>query len=570
MQRQRVLGRLWLLPLGVVLAVFVACIVWRWPLLGHDYEVFFRYLVAGRWHASHAGLWPLRYAAQLCGGLPLYGHPNDVFYSLPQLLTLAMDPLLASIVAVLCFLVAGYAGWFRFGRDVMGMERCWSHVLALVITAHGFHLTHALIGHLNFSTMPLIGWLLWLTFAPKIGRVMRAIAFGLLSVAILHTAGAFTLLFFAMTFVLSLPCYALLRRPGMPSVGAVLQHAFLCAGAAAVLCASKLVAVASLMRVFPRVLPVHSIDPAVHLLPLLASSLWGMPQHAALFAGAPWGLHENSLFLSPITLIGAVVGCCLLMWHACRGKARRRALLGLLLVALLCWIAVDLATGGVLASWLRKLPLLSAVRVMMRLLYPSSLLLSIGAVLACDHVARTRTWVAACALAITALSLPLAYLPSLHAFDMRPQPQRVLRQVSHAMATGAFWQPVSRVIDGDTDFQGSTGGQCSGDALLQSVGWQRLPQLRIGPALQPHADGTMNMINPACYAYPVANACMPGSRIRAEDAQHLHAFLGGMPTHWRVSAAQQAADALTLFGFAVCVVLLGTSLYLRRRAASRT
>lgn len=556
MQWRYVRGLVWLLPLCAVLGVFVACILWRWPLLGHDYEVFFRYLAAGRWHAAHAGLWPLRYAAQLCGGLPLYGHPNDVFYSLPQLLSLALDPLQASIVSVACFLAAGYAGWFRFGRDVLGMQRHWSHVLALVVCAHGFHLTHAVVGHLNFSTMPLLGWLLWLVFAGGLRLPVRAAAFGLLSALILHTAGAFTLLFFAMTFALLLPCYALLRRRDAPSVGIVVQQALFCAGAASVLCSSKLVAVASLMRTFPRVLPVNTFAASVDPLPIIAASLWAVPQRTRWLLGAPWGLHENSLFLSPVTLIGMAIGGYVLVRYAFTRATRTKAVLAWVLAAFIVWSGVNVASGGVLASLLRGVPLLSAVRVMMRLLYPATLLLCIGAVLACNHVARARSWLAACALVFTALCLPLAYIPYIHEFDMRAQPEQVLLQVSGAISSGAFWQPVNRVIDGDADFSGSTGGQCSGDALFQSVGWQRIPFLRIGPVEQAGSDGTVNMVNPSCYAYAPANHCPPGSRIRANDTQNLRAFLQGRPTAWRVSPLQQAADVFTLAGIALSLLIL--------------
>ncbi len=556
MQWRYARGFVWLLPLCAVLVVFVTCILFRWPMLGHDYEVFFRYLAAGRWHAAHAGLWPLRYAAQLCGGLPLYGHPNDVFYSLPQLLSLVFDPLQASIVSVVCFLTAGYVGWYRFGRDVLAMQRHWSHVLALVICAHGFHLTHALIGHLNFSTMPLLGWLLWLVCAGGMRLPIRSAAFGLLSALILHTAGAFTLLFFAMTFVLFLPCYALLRSPAAPSVGIVLQHALFCAGAATVLCGSKLIAVASLMRTFPRVLPMNTFAASVDPLPIIAASLWAVPQRTRWLLGAPWGLHENSLFLSPVTLIGIAIGVSILVRCTLDRATRTKAVLAWVLVAFIAWCAVNVASGGVLASLLRGVPLLSAVRVMMRLLYPATLLICIGAVLACNHVARTRAWLAACALVLTALCFPLAYFPYIHEFDVRPQPEQVLRQVSSAISSGAFWQPVSRVIDGDTDFSGSTGGQCSGDALFQSVGWQRIPVLRIGPVEQVDSDGRVNMVNPSCYAYAPANACPPGSKIRAEDTQNLHAFLHGRPTAWLVSPAQQAADVLTLAGLTLSLLIL--------------
>ncbi|HRH93707.1 MAG TPA: hypothetical protein PKV72_04225, partial [Candidatus Peribacteria bacterium] len=322
---------LWLTPLAAVVLTFTALIMARYPLLGHDYEGFFRELMAGRWHFAQYGLAPLRYAVQLCGGLPLYGHPNDVSYSLTQALALFLDPLAASLLSLSAMLCAGYAGWYLLGRDVFKLLPAWAHVLALVVTAHGFHFTHALIGHENFYTAPLLGWMLWLLLSKDSKRctpLVRTTAFALLCAGILHAAGYFILLFFAVFAAAVLPCVALCKNDlHVPSVPDILRRCGLLAIAALLLSSSKLVAIWSLMHTFPRTAAMSVFAPGTSPLRVVLGSLWLPPNVPGLFKGVLWGPHENSQFLSPVVLVGTVAGVVLLVRAIWKERSRRTLLL---------------------------------------------------------------------------------------------------------------------------------------------------------------------------------------------------------------------------------------------------
>lgn len=569
----------WLAPLVALLAVFLALIFARYPLLGHDYEGFFRYLVAGRWHVAHYGLAPLRYAVHLCGGLPLYGHPNDISYSLAQALTLFVDPLTASMVSLFVMLCAGYAGWYRLGRDVFRLLPSWAHVLALIVAAHGFHFVHALIGHENFATVPLLGWLLWLLLSndsPRCTLPVRIAWFALLCAIILHAAGYFTLVFFAVFAASMLPCIVFCRKSlavAAPRTVAVRWPAL--ALAALLLSSSKLVAIWSLMRTFPRTVAMSAFDASTNVLRVVFGSFWVPPNVPGVFQGVPWGLHENSNVLSPVVLVGAVIGVALLV-RRLRKKRPGQALFLAVYSVVLVVVCFGLVQGrGPIAQWLHAIPPLSSMRVMMRLLYPFSLVLCIGSVIALQHAFKRRTQadqslIASIAMVVTVVTLPLAYGPALASFDMRPQPWLVLRQAEEAVRAGYERMPVTQVIGTDTDFLGHSGIQCSGDALLQSAGQQIVRGLTTGPVAQVRG-GAFNLINPSCYAYPTENNCTPGDRIAADRSADLQAFTHGDTLPWKVSVAQQGADGVSLFLLVICLgTVLWSALSALRRVLSHS
>jgi len=193
---------LWLFPLLIFLGVFLWLLNIRYPLLGHDVSAWLPYLLEGQWHIFHYGWIPMRYVPHLCGGIPVYGNPNDVFYSLVQLLMLAMQPWFAIQGAIAVTMAIGYVGWFLYGRDVLRFSSLWASVFALMILAGGFHLAHTAVGHMNFVPIPLLGLLLWLLFDQNRDTrktlMLRTAGFSLTAAFVLYAGGYYTLVYFAL------------------------------------------------------------------------------------------------------------------------------------------------------------------------------------------------------------------------------------------------------------------------------------------------------------------------------------------------------------------------------------
>lgn len=546
----------------------------RFPQVGGDFLPFFRQLLEGRWHFAHYGLAPLRYAVHLCGGLPLYGHPNDLYYSVPQLLVLIMDPWRAMELSAVIFLSTGYVGWMFFGRDVLRLSVPWSHALALILISSGFYFMHIHGGHINFFAYPLLGWLCWLPLSnePKwMNTAARAALFGLLAAAILHTGGYYVLIFFGILFAAGLPLLLLYRdHADVPVIRTIVSRAIFSAAAAVCLSASKLVAVYSLMRVIPRTvdLSVLRVSPALFML----RSLWGFPQDRALFAGAPWSPHENSMFTSPVVLFGAVIAIFWLVFS--NGKDFRRRIISLACCALLLLIFQSLVAGsGIAALALHRLPVFSSIRASVRYLNILSAILSVIGVCVLARAARrwrpcADAYAAMAAIVITLAVFPIAYRNLIPQINLQLDYREFRTKLDRLEAEEFTNRSVDRAVVGDTDFLGTTGIVCTEDALFT---WMHQPvrkKMTPGP-VRDVSGGNFNMMKPACYAYGPANNCSPGDQIPAADRKNLEGFLTGGPVAWKTSALQRIADVLSIVSLIAAVEYLFIEWFFRRNAARR-
>lgn len=570
--RRVLLPIVWCIPFFATVGFFLYVLEFNYPQVGPDFIVFFRYLTAGKWHFLHQGIAPFRYAVHLCGGMPMYGNPNDIFYSVTQLLSLFLDPWRAVEGSVVFYLLLGYFGWYRLGRDVMRLSPAWTHVLAVVTLLQGFLLFHIVIGHLNFFPFPLIGLLLWLLLEEKSKKSMplllRASLFALLSAGILYAAGYFVLLFTGILFLLLCPALFLLQKDvRIPSFSILLTRLSVCAAFSALLLLSRITAVWSLMQFFTRETDMVSVS-----LPLSYAirALWGLPQTGELFSDVPWAFHEQTMFLSPLTIVGLPLA---LFWIfvTYRKKHSWRALVlvpyfGLLL--LLCNFLI--AWDGPVAAFLGSLPILSSLHVTLRFLSIFALLVALLSVFVVARLVQrfhpqAEVFTAVFAIVWTLGAAYVAYKPMLPKLWLGVDAVQYKTSIRELEQAGVLTLPVTFVQNGDTDFHGNTGLQCSGDAFFV---WAGQPQstVLVPGSVATVRDGYFNLMNPACYAYPKANRCSPGDRIALADSENFERFRNGQPTTWRVSPLQRVADGISFLTF---LFVSGTVLYGYCRIVSR-
>jgi hypothetical protein len=104
-----------------------------------------------------------------------------------------------------------------------------------------------------------------------------------------------------------------------------------------------------------------------------------------------------------------------------------------------------------------------------------------------------------------------------------------------------------------TEFDGATGRTCY-EPILNAAGTPS--QILHEGSVSDKESGYFNLMNPACYQYPVENHCRPGDRISAADGDNLARFTRGRPVTWKISVAQQVADWLTLLSLVALVAVL--------------
>ncbi len=546
-----------LLPFVAFLAAFVGLLLWRYPETGHDFRLFVPLLLEGRWHFLHQGLAVLRYAPHFCGGIALYGNPNDLYYSVTQLLSLVFWPFTAVVVSAVLHLAVGYAGYVFFGRDALGLRPAWRHAFALAAVGGGFYFAHVIVGHVNFLPFPLLGPMLWLLFDRRkagMALVRRVGLFALLVAAAVYAGGHYVMVHFALLAAALLPLDLLVLAPDrLARVRQLMPRALLLAAAAVCIAASKLWAVGNLLSNLRYAVPLPEVSEGINLLGVVGAAFWAFPQSPALLAGLPWGLHENTFFMSHAVLVGlgaAVAGAVRGVW-----KGDRRMLWFLCILVLTVIVFVEIGSGsGPVADVVYSLPVFSSFRVATRFLFPLTLLLTMVAFCALDACQKAlfpdeERLLTLVAVGLTVGGFVAAYAPTIDAFELFAYDTAMRKDLAPA---DRFLDPVRTVRFEDYRFDGTTTRSCRFETAMEVGGQPQWSALREGPVSEVW-DGAFNMMNPSCYQYPGANGCLPGDRIRTDHAADLGAFTSGRPVSWKVPATQRAADVVSLLALALAV-----------------
>lgn len=549
---------------GCFLILFFAGLNFAYPILGHDYFYFIPRLLVGKWHVMAQGFAPLRWAPQLCGGFPVYGNPHDFFYSLPQLLSLFLDPWTAIQIGIAAALVLGCVGWHRFGKDVLGLDSTWAHVLTLVILSNGYYFMHMIAGHVDYFTLPLLGWLLWFAFERGRVTLRKSILFALLFSSILYAAGYFILPLGILLAGSFLPFELLGHhgRVGQRLLG-ILKRATIYAPLTIALSASKLVAVWSLMSVLPRTIPFDVFPPNTSGFLFVLKSFFAIPQSTFLFEGVnKWGIHEYSMFLSPIVLIGTAVGA-RNFFRKRTDKNQIHATLQLGYALLLLTFFVALTRGyGISVDWLKSVPIFSSLRVTVRFLYVPATLLCMFGIQSLSRLFnndRHQTFILPVAGSITLIAVIVAYWPLLSSrtllltmrYDGVLQAMQESNYLRQSVATVKLL-PEAMPSDIEAVLSSSTSIGCYEPLLDGST--MRAP-LREGRA-DLVTGTTFNLQNPACFQYPDANGCTPGDKIAVDDKENFVKFTNGLKTSWKLSTMQRIADGVSLLALIFSMLFL--------------
>ncbi|MDP7247274.1 MAG: hypothetical protein QF741_01475, partial [Candidatus Peribacteraceae bacterium] len=542
-------------------------------ILGHDFVYFFARLHAGQWHFARQGLNIFYFTPHFCGGVPQFGNPQDLFYSLPQFLAIAgMDIWRASQLSMFASMILGYFGWYLFGRDIVRLNKQWSHVFALIIIAQGFYLMHMIAGHLVFFGMPLIGLLLWLIFDRRKcsvrSLITKAAIFSLTSAFIMYSGGYSVALMAIVAFILFLPFELILNSSkGRLKVLAVRSAA--CGLGAIFINLSKLTAVWSFMRFIPRAKPFERFTDGCPF-EYMAKAFWAIPQMPELFSfiGMPdRATHEYSLYLSPIVLVGIVIGFYLLWQNKSKFKSSvSKSILVVIVTLVFINFFAQLARGyGVIVTPLENLPIFKSLHINVRFLYPFSFILTAAGVYALMQWASVRKnelLISISAGIITVVAFIIAYYPLMQTNEL----PRVMPVQTHRELVGQYQDFKDKdvtqmlMLKGGLEelipiFSGSNHIHCYESLFWQTETFKNNPITGGAPAVQ--SDGKFNIYNPACLQYPEANECKPGDRIKAEDGENARQFLSGQKTTWKIPIWQKLSNWISLISLIAVLAILG-------------
>ena len=557
--------------------------------VGHDFAFFLpAYLDGYVWFAKNGVFAVPWFTPSFCAGVPLFADPQSGYYSIPQWLTFAIDPVVASYLTLLLFATVGYFGMYRLCRGVFELPPALSILAAGLYFLNGFLPHRLIVGEPSFHALPLVPWVAYLLMAPATDRlqsVAYAVLAGVAGVYAVHSGLNVLMIPAAVSIVAVLSLHGL-RHPWRTHV--VLRGGLalaVCLGAAA----NKIVAGAAYLGSVGR--PVYTwpgmpdaVDVVrVAALALFAPSETTMGLALGRLTNAQWTVlpHEWAYQFSVAPLLAVL--CTWLVRRPADVPASSAApvqrtiaavCLGVLVVIPLAFLYY---TPGLNALYTR-LPVIGQSAWPMRwlVLYLPLVPLAVALLL---H--RTLAGAPRVAPAVTAATLGATVVLNLveprEYYRQQPYDPRPVLAAHARFADGEASGHSIRALGVFTNAAGQASLPLNrNDAFLHGVSsmlcynpifgyrLERFPAdgLALGSVL--HADrGRLNFKNPACYVYPDENGCRPGDHFRTDEIETLRAFVDYRPIRFAVSTRQ------TIANWASGISLLGTAVFLLVFALTR-
>jgi hypothetical protein len=372
---------------GSVLTLLIVLLIHRdFPYVGDDYRYFVPHLIDTNLHIEFNGLSIQWYTPSFGGGLPAYPNPQNLEYSLVQWASYFLGPWTAILLTTAGISLLGYYYFYKLLKEKIELGWKSGTLGAMFFLGNGFYIEHMIIGHLGYQLFPLGSIILFLLLDTKNRIVTNAIVIALLLAMMIHQAGFYLLVILFLSFAISLTILHL-TRPQLTGVQRILLTTIVSVIVALLISSSKIFAIFSLLRQFPRhVADVYNVGIFQAVTGLLAQFFGVMSIAPLLFlsginadflsgalsyiTGGMYGIWETDISVSPVLIAFLLAELAHVMASIRQGKKKRieiSKIPAFLLLFFLLWIAVELTLArGLFFSLTKDLPILSSLHVNVR------------------------------------------------------------------------------------------------------------------------------------------------------------------------------------------------------------
>ena len=600
----KVVGRLQAyIPLlcAVLTSIIVLVLMNRdYPNVGHDYRYFIVRMIDTKLSLLVNGPGIQWYTPSFGGGLPAYPNPQHIQYSAVQFFSLLMNPWLAILASTLVITCLGFMAFEQFLEKVMGFHWTSSTLGAIFFIGNGFFIEHMIVGHIGHQLFPLGSLILSAAADDRQPMLKSAAIIALILAMMIHQTGFYIIAILGLSLLIILPLIYLYNqqifRPGL-----ALRKLMLGLILAGIIAGSKIYAVSSLMRLFPRVasdfyavgifqaftgliaqlLGVMFLTPFLVLtgqdISLLSGSLSNI-------TGAHYGIWETDIGLSPVLVILLSLALARLAGIARKNRVWRIKVLShpiawsVLLVGI--WIALEMTFAkGILFPYIKSLPVLRSMHVNVRFAAVFVLPLTLVGIIEYESRSRTRprqtVFLIAAGLAFGFLFLYTLFPADVHS---RTYNMTLMLQTDSAIQRGERF-PVDKVasIEEDAVFLEHATNVLYYEPLFSRYdridGYQLEGfDARVHPGAVTEIDNDYyNMTNPASLLFPKENNLRPFERIKVGEEEQLQAFLQRRQPQWKMPTIQTLLNWVSLGAFILTLGLIfmpGRSLTMNSAAKS--
>lgn len=582
-QRQSSAG-VWLV-FAISLAIIALTFKGFFPIqdgwLGHDYKQALPGWLDGYIWFTKNGLSVPWFTPSFCAGQPFFADQAASYYSLPQLLYIVTDPIVAPWMT-LCLAVSSmfWGGYLLMRRGFMTGPLA-ALLVGGMLMFNGFIPHRIIIGHVTYHGFALVPWLALLLIIPlhsRVNTIAAASLAGAMLAYFVHSGLSSLVLAAALSILIVGLMHCLLGG----SLRHFLTRSVLAGLVGISLSAAKLMATFSFLAFFPRtayLLP--GIPSALDTVAAVLRALFTESQKSHDFGA---GLLVNQEFiLGPqewaynFSAGGAVLLLALMVNRlATRFRQRlplarpatSKMLIGLVLVICLIW---PLAFNYYSPDWnalLKSIPILSSTSTALRwiVVYVPMIAVCTGLLL------ERSSWrnfklvaVLFCLIATATQSVQeyrrYYYQPDYYSGPVMEAHRQLKEDRFRAGITELGVQ--TSIQSGDITLRATinntlVAGMSQLECYSPAFGYRRegfsSKGLITGPVLVAR-DGLLNLKNPACYVYPEENNCKPGDHFRSDQLEEARKFVNYKPFAFNFSAAQKWANWLTqiAMGFTLLV-----------------
>ncbi|MEP7134904.1 MAG: hypothetical protein ABI904_08225 [Chloroflexota bacterium] len=571
---------------GVILAVFNL----SYPFLGHDYIYGITSMLDSALHFRLNGLTIQWFTPSFGGGIPAYPNPNNGQFSLLALLTVFLPPWQAVMLTVVIYTSTGFIACEYFLRHSLGLHSTASILGAVLFSANGFMIERVAVGHLGYITFPLFPLFLILLVDRSLPVGYASAILGIVTASLIHFAGYFILIIFGLSILTTLPLLSI-HSPVLLNWKKLLATLAIGGILALVISASKLAAVYSFMRFFPRTITDEYNTPVLLSLVGIVLQLMGtmnlvplfliaglrpdmIPAYLRSVTDANLGYWEVDMSLSPVVFLILLVGI-INIFHS-RRKSLTTLFNGKRKIAWIClflalWLNIEfiLAKGWIYPQ-LRRLPILSSLHINVRFAAALIFPLVLSAVLLYNKWIKdqllSKSWVTFYTANILAIVFFGTYFLFKEDYVYRFYDITDGQKTYQQMQAGKSFE-VTEI--------GKTRG--NSNALLDRVSNLNLyepafgykledfhPQVEAGPIWK-ITNGYFNMTDPTGYVYPELNNNKPFDRFRVEDEEPLKLFVKHLQPDWKIPTYQRVLNWISGMTFLTTLIYVITQSALNNR-----
>jgi hypothetical protein len=549
-----------------------------YPFAGHDYNLAIPSLLDTALHFRLNGLAIQWFTPSFGGGIPAFPNPNNMQFSLPAFLSVFLFPWQAVILSVIIYISTGFIACEYFLRHTLKLNWTSSVLGAVFFSANGFIIDRVVVGHLGYHIFPILPIFLILLLDESLSPFIAATVMGLISALLIQSAGYFIIIVFALSILIILPIVYIYN----PSFFKWKRWLIIISSGGIIgliISASKLAAVYSFMRFFPRTLADHYPT----TIPLgifgLFLQLLGTMNLAPLFqiAGlnpdtiknyiltatrADYGYWEMDMSLSPIVFILLAIGADKFFHHPKKyfGKLLdRHRIIAVIFLVLFLWLAMEFTLAqGAIYPLLQHLPILSSLHVNIRFAAAFIFPLAFVAALIYNRLSNSR-YPFYIFIAVNILTLlPLgAYFLFRSDLFYRYYDIRTAQKYYSEMQSGTALDVTS--IGTENDNTQALLDHSSNLNLYEPAFGYRLeyfhPEVTPG-SIWNISEGYYNMTDPTGYVYPEVNGNRPFERFHVADIDTMTLFAQHVQPAWNIPIYQRVLDWLSGAAFIIASAYL--------------